>query len=48
MKYTLYRKKGRKGDEVVVGRSFVLLVWVILVFVLILLGHPFAAFLHSP
>jgi hypothetical protein len=30
MKYTLYLRKKRNGDEVVIGRSFVWLVWVIL------------------
>lgn len=39
MKYTLYRRKRKNGEEVAVGRSFVWLVWIILAFILILLGH---------
>ena len=46
MKYTLYRRRKRNGDEVVLGRSFVWLVWVILAFILIVLGHSIAGFFH--
>jgi hypothetical protein len=48
MKYTLYRRTKRNGDEVVIGRSFVWLVWVILAFILIVLGRSLAGFLHWP
>ena len=48
MKYTLYRRRKRNGDEVVVGRSFVALVWVILFFILIILGRSIAGFVHWP
>jgi len=48
MKYTLYRRKRRNGDEVVVGRSFVWLVWIFLAFILILAGRSLAGFIHWP
>jgi hypothetical protein len=48
MKYTLFRRTRRNGDEVVGGRSFVWLVWVILAFILILAGRSLAGFVHWP
>jgi hypothetical protein len=47
MKYTLYRRtRGNNGEEVAIGRSFVWLVWVILAFILIILGRSIAGFLR--
>lgn len=48
IKYTLYHRKKANGDEVLIGRSFVRLVWVILAFILILLGRSIAGFFHWP
>jgi len=40
MKYILFRRRPtRHGHEILVGRSLVWLVWVVLAFILILLGH---------
>jgi hypothetical protein len=51
MKNALYwRKRTRKGecDEVIVGRSVIGLVWVVLAFVLLLLGHSLIGFIRLP
>ena len=44
MKYTLFRRRDKNGDEMEAGRSFVTLVWVILAFILILLRHSLGFF----
>ena len=52
MKHTLYRrlktKRNGETDEVAVGRSLVWLVWIVLAFVLILLGRSLVGFVHWP
>ena len=48
MKYTLFRRTRRNGEEIVIGRSFVWLVWTVLAFVLILLGRSLVGFFHWP
>lgn len=47
MKYTLFRRRKKNGDEIAIGRSVVWLTWIILGFLLILLGRPVAGF-HWP
>jgi hypothetical protein len=52
-KYTLFRRRRSQKDridEIVIGRSFVWLVWLILAFVLVLLGHSHSvfSFFHPP
>jgi hypothetical protein len=48
MKYTLFRRRTtRYGNEIAVGRRFVWLIWLVLTFILILVGHS-AGLVHWP